>query len=127
MPRVVINTSHKSDVENVKDIMNQIEQKIIGHKVNDFNLANLNALLLDLTQYVTLISIATYYKTTEYNTCHECLVYLYNEDAAEYITYCTGLNNDPDNYVKYSEKIENLLSNKVSFGFNWYDLGEYDD
>ena len=127
MPRVVINTSHKSDVENVKDIMNQIEQKIIGHKVNDFNLANLNALLLDLTQSVTLISIATYYKTTEYNTCHECLVYLYNEDAAEYITYCTGLNNDPDNYVKYSEKIENLLSNKVSFGFNWYDLGEYDD
>lgn len=127
MPRVVINTSHKSDVENVKDIMNQIEQKIIGHKVNDFNLANLNALLLDLTQYVTLISIATYYKATAYNTCRECLVYLYNEDAAEYITYCTGLNNDPDNYVKYSEKIQNLLSNQVLFGVNWYDLGEYND
>ena len=127
MPRVVIDTSHKSDVENVKNIMSQIEQKIIGHKVDDFNLAYLNSLLLDLTQYVTLISIATYYKTTEYNTCHECLVYLYNEDAAEYITYCTGLNNDPDNYVKYSEKIDKLLSNQVSFDFNWYDLGENND
>lgn len=127
MPRVVINTSHKSDVENVKDIMNQIEQKIIGHEVNDFNLAYLNSLLLDLTQYVTLISIATYYKVTEYNTHHEYLVYLYNEDAAEYITYCTGLNNDLDNYVKYNEKIEKLLSNKVSYGFNYYDLGENND
>lgn len=127
MPRVVIDTSHKSDVENVKNIMSQIEQKIIGHKVDDFNLAYLNSLLLDLTQYVTLISIATYYKTTEYNTCHEFLVYLYNEDAAEYITYCTGLNNDPDNYVKYNEKIDKLLSNKVSFDFNWYDLGENND
>jgi len=127
MPRVVTHTSHKSDVENVKDIMNQIEQEVIGHPVNDFNLAYLNSFLLDLTQYVTLISIATYYKATEYNTYRECLVYLYNEDAAEYITYCTGLNNDPDNYVKYSEKIQNLLSNQVLFGVNWYDLGEYND
>lgn len=124
MPRVVINTSHKSDVEHVKDIMNQIEQKIIGHEVNDFNLAYLNSFLLDLTQYVTLISITTHYKATEYNTHHEYLVYLYDEDAAKYITYCTGLNNDPDNYVKYNKKIEELLSNKVSYGFNWYDLGE---
>ena len=45
MPRVVINTSHKSDVENVKDIMNQIEQEVIGHPVNDFNLAYLNSFL----------------------------------------------------------------------------------
>ena len=127
MPRVVINTSQKSDVENVKDIMKQIEQTIIGVPVNDFNLAHLNSFLLTLTQYVTLISIATYYKPTEYNTYREYLVYLYNEDAAEYITYCTGLNNDPDNYVKYSEKIDELLSNQVSFGFNYYDLGENND
>lgn len=126
IPQVIVNIGYNntSDARIVKEKLERIESEIIGSRANSDTLFTLKAMFMDLIDYVTLIAYPEYYATTEYNTTKLYLVYLYDEDAADYFTYITGLHNIPEQHVKYSQKIEQLLSNEVFSGFNYYDFGE---
>lgn len=126
IPRVVFNVGRNniSDAGIVKEKLERIESEIIGSIAHSDTLFTLKSMLMQLTDYVTLIAYPQYYATTEYNSTKLYLVYLYDEDAADYFIYLTGLHNIPGQYVKYSQKIQTLLSNEIFSGFNYYDLGE---
>lgn len=125
-PRVIYETENKPDNERVKTILRKLES-YIGQRSDQLAWAGVRELLIDMTQYCTLISILpNKISFDDYEVKHTIYTIYYNQiDAIIYVNRFVNERND-----QYWIQMENvdLLENEYNVpvvGYEIWDKDEY--
>lgn len=124
-PRVIYETENKPDNERVKTILRKLES-YIGQRSDQLAWAGVRELLIDMTQYCTLISILpNKISFDDYGVKHTIYTIYYNQiDAIIYVNRFVNEQND-----QYWIKMENvdLLENEYNVPIVGYEIWDKDE
>lgn len=127
-PRVIYETGNKPDNERVKTILKELEN-YIGQKSDQLMWAGVRKLLIDMSQYCTLISILpNKISFDDYGVKHTIYTIYYNQIDA---IICTNrfINERNDKYWIQMKNID-LLENEYNVpivGYEIWDKDEYEN